>query len=103
MHHRTSTPLTLQDIAKRLNSLETLLKELAEGLREKRVLYPPYLTLKEACEYARVCKDTMRRWLEEGYVVGHREKGKWIINRQSIDDYLSSQSRIIEQKIREMV
>ena len=103
MIQKDCTVPTLQDIARRLNTLETLLHQLAEGLREKRVLYPPYLTLKEACEYARVCKSTMRRWLEEGYVVGHREKGKWIISRQSIDDHLTSQSRIIEQKIREMV
>ena len=51
-----------------------------------------WLTLKEAMEYAKVkSSNTILKWIDEGYIYGHKRSGHWIIDRQSIDDWFLSE------------
>ena len=50
-----------------------------------------WLTMKEALDYAKVKSvKTLKMWIEKGYIYGHKRTGNWIIDRQSIDDWYSS-------------
>ena len=47
-----------------------------------------WLTLPEACIYARMSKNTMKKYLDAGHFSGERiESGHWRIDRESIDGY----------------
>ena len=50
-----------------------------------------WLTVKEACEYAKIKRDTLMKWVNEGYIYGNKRSGKWIIDRDSIDSYYNSE------------
>ena len=50
-----------------------------------------WLTIKEACEYARIKRDTLMKWLDEGYIYGSKRSGKWIVDRKSIDNYYNEE------------
>jgi len=51
-----------------------------------------WMTLKEAMAYCKVKHpDTIRVWITQGYIYGHKRTGQWIIDRQSIDDWFSSE------------
>ena len=50
-----------------------------------------WLTLKEAMAYSKVkSEDTIRKWINNGYIYGHKRSGQWIVDRESIDDWFSS-------------
>lgn len=50
-----------------------------------------WLTLKEAMAYAKVkSEDTIRKWINEGYIYAHKRSGQWIVDRESIDDWFLS-------------
>ena len=77
--------------------METLtdkeIKALAEELKRIILIEPigRWLTMKEAMNYARIkTEKTIKKWLDEGYIYGHKRSGSWIIDRQSIDDWYSS-------------
>jgi len=54
--------------------------------------YGRWLTLQEAMAYAKVkSKTTMLKWINEGYIYGHKRSGQWIIDRESIDDWFNSE------------
>ena len=46
-----------------------------------------WLTLKEACAYARVKKDKIVEWERRGLIYGTKKDGKWFFDRESIDDF----------------
>lgn len=47
-----------------------------------------WLTLPEACIYARMSKNTLKKYLENGHFSGERlDSGHWRIDRESIDGY----------------
>ncbi len=51
-----------------------------------------WLTLKEAMIYGKVKHpDTIRAWITQGYIYGHKRTGQWIIDRESIDDWFNSE------------
>lgn len=51
-----------------------------------------WLTMPEALEYARVrSKTTMLKWLNEGLIYGFKRSGTWIIDRESIDQWYTSE------------
>ena len=54
-----------------------------------------WLTVKEACAYAKVKQDVMMRWIKEGHIYAIK-KGKWLIDRESIDDFYNSERAILE-------
>jgi hypothetical protein len=50
-----------------------------------------WLTLREAMEYAKVkSPNTIRAWIDLGYIYGHKRSGQWIVDRTSIDDWFLS-------------
>lgn len=50
-----------------------------------------WMTLKEAMAYAKVkSEDTIRKWINSGYIYAHKRSGQWIVDRESIDDWFSS-------------
>ena len=50
-----------------------------------------WLTMPQALEYAKLkTEKTMRMWIKRGYIYGFKRSGSWIIDRQSIDDWYSS-------------
>ena len=50
-----------------------------------------WLTMPQALTYAKLKSEkTMRMWIKKGYVYGFKRSGTWIIDRQSIDDWYSS-------------
>ena len=62
-----------------------------------------WLTFKEACEYARVGHHTIRQLLNDGELTGRRVGRKWIVSRQSIDDYLSEATRKVKVAVGEIL
>ena len=51
-----------------------------------------WLTLEEAKDYARVkSRNTIMEWVNAGYIYGFKRSGSWIIDRESIDDWYSSE------------
>ncbi|MFA5182549.1 MAG: helix-turn-helix domain-containing protein [Syntrophales bacterium] len=54
-----------------------------------------WLTLKEAMAYAKVKSvTTIKAWIENGYIYAHKRSGQWIVDRESIDDWYSSEKVI---------
>ena len=73
--------------------IELIAEIVAEKLKEHYQDAPVgrWLTMNEALEYARVKSvKTLKMWIERGYIYGHKRSGSWIIDRQSIDDWYSS-------------
>lgn len=73
----------------------TEIAALADMIAEKVLAARPqvsrWLTLEEAMAYAKVkSKNTIRRWIQEGYIDANKRTGSWIIDRESIDDWFSS-------------
>lgn len=51
-----------------------------------------WLTLQEAMKYAKVKSvNTIRNWINEGYIYAHKRSGSWIVDRESIDDWFLSE------------
>jgi len=77
--------------------MKTLTEKEIQALAEelKRVIqFDPigrWLTMSEAKKYAKVKSvKTIKKWIDEGYIYGHKRSGAWIIDRLSIDDWYSS-------------
>jgi hypothetical protein len=51
-----------------------------------------WLSLREAMGYAKVKSvNTIKSWINEGYIYGFKRSGEWIIDRESIDDWYQSE------------
>ena len=73
--------------------IELLAGIVAERLKEQFQDAPVgrWLTMNEALEYAKVRSvKTIKMWIDKGYIYGFKRSGSWIIDRQSIDDWYSS-------------
>jgi hypothetical protein len=47
-----------------------------------------WLTLPEAMMYARVkSPNTIRKWIDKGYIYASKRTGQWVVDRESIDDW----------------
>ena len=64
---------------------------------------PRWLTLREACQYARVSKNTLKKLIEEGHITAKRLEGKWIIDRFSIDAFYASEAGFIARTVERML
>ena len=52
-----------------------------------------WLTLREAMNYAKVkSANTIKRWIDEGFIYGFKRSGEWIVDRESIDDWYGSEN-----------
>lgn len=75
-----------------------------EAVREALAgAYPRWLTFKEACEYARLSKNTLRKLIEEGHIAAKRLEGKWIVDRFSIDHFFLSDSGMVAKAVEKML
>ena len=75
--------------------IELIAEIVAEKLKENFQDAPVgrWLTMNEALEYAKVKSvKTLKKWINKGYIYGDKRTGSWIIDRQSIDDWYSSDS-----------
>jgi excisionase family DNA binding protein len=51
-----------------------------------------WLTMDEAMAYAKVkSPNTIRKWIDDGQIYAHKRSGHWIVDRESIDDWFSSE------------
>ena len=51
-----------------------------------------WMTLREAMNYAKVkSANTIKRWIDEGFIYGFKRSGEWIVDRESIDDWYNSE------------
>ena len=51
-----------------------------------------WLTLREAMEYAKVkSPNTIKKWIDEGFIYAFKRSGEWIIDRESVDDWYNSE------------
>jgi len=73
------TPIQIKELARQLALL--IMGE---------VLKPRWLTIKEACDYTKIKRDTLMRFIEEGDIYAVKKRGKWVIDRESIDAFYSS-------------
>lgn len=62
-----------------------------------------WLTLREACRYARVSKNTLRKLIEEGHITAKRLEGKWIVDRFSIDAFYGSDAGFVARAVERML
>jgi excisionase family DNA binding protein len=69
----------MQVILDRLDRIESALKS---GLVSR------WLTMKGACDYVHKSPNTIRKWMDKGLIYGTKTTGEWLIDRESIDDYL---------------
>lgn len=46
-----------------------------------------WLTVQEACRYAKMSRTTLMECVNSGDIKGSRRRGKWIVDRLSIDTY----------------
>lgn len=54
-----------------------------------------WMTLREAMNYAKVkSANTIKRWIDEGFIYGFKRSGEWIVDRESIDDWYESEKII---------
>lgn len=77
---------------------EAVREALAEAGASRR-----WLTMKEACQYARVSKNTLRKLIEEGHITAKRLEGKWIIDRLSIDAFYASEAGFVARAVERML
>lgn len=50
-----------------------------------------WLTVEEAMRYSKVrSRNTIRKWIDNGYIYAHKRSGEWIVDRESIDDWFLS-------------
>lgn len=79
-----STELYL--IMSNLRQIEELLR-LKEDCREKPESESRWLSMKEACSYAKMSKNILKARIMEGSIKATKKGGKWIVDRRSIDSY----------------
>ncbi len=75
-------------------NIESLAEIVADKiLARNRINQTPgkWLTIKEATEYAKVSRRKMMGWIDEGYIYGFKRTGEWIVDRESIDNWYSSE------------
>jgi predicted site-specific integrase-resolvase len=46
-----------------------------------------WLSLPEACAYARRSRNTLLRHIREGKIIASKPDGRWIVDRESIDSF----------------
>ena len=65
--------------------IDGLAKELARKIKSE-LHFNKWLTMDEACEYAKVSRETFRKWINDGDVYAAKIGGVYRVDRESIDD-----------------
>lgn len=62
-----------------------------------------WLSLDEACLYARKSRNTILDLIKEGKIYGTKaEGGEWIVDRESIDAYYNEERLALQEKLRDL-
>jgi len=62
-----------------------------------------WLSLDEACVYARKSRNTMLDLVKEGKIYGTKaEGGEWIVDRESIDVYYNEERLALQEKLKHL-
>jgi excisionase family DNA binding protein len=62
-----------------------------------------WLTLAEACIYARKSRNTLLDLIKEGRIYGTKaEGGEWIIDRETIDAHYNEERLALQEKLRDL-
>lgn len=72
------------------SEIRKIAKIIAEEI-QMAALWNKWLTLEEARKYAKVSRNTLRRWIDEGLIYASKTTGEWRIDRETIDDFFSSE------------
>ena len=54
-------------------------------------VFNKWLTFEEACGYAKVSPNTLRKWINKGLIYASKTTGDWRVDRQSIDDFFNEE------------
>ncbi len=77
------------------NDIKTLAALIAEEVGEiiaTEKITGRWLSLSEAKEYGKAkSSNTIKKWIEEGFIYGFKRSGSWIIDKNSIDDWFLSE------------
>jgi len=72
-----------------LDAIAGLLATRIVDIMESKKTIMRWMTVKQAKEYAGLKSDnTIRKWINEGYIHANKTTGEWRIDRESIDDWL---------------
>lgn len=75
-----------------LETLANLVAKEIEAIISARSLPGRWLTLREAMRYAKVkSPNTIKKWIDDGLIYAFKRSGKWIVDRESIDDWYNSE------------
>lgn len=58
------------------------------------------LTLTEAALQARASREQMTRWLLTGRILGLKAGTRWVVDRQSLEDFLASRAAAANRETR---
>ena len=86
-----------------VNTLKQLITEAVREALAAQTAWPRWLTLREACQYARVSRNTLLKLIDEGHIAAKRLEGKWIVDRLSIDRFYAADDDIVELHVRSML
>ena len=50
--------------------------------------YPRWMDVKTACRYASMSKNTLMAYIKDDSIYAKRLKGKWYVDRDSIDNFM---------------
>ena len=91
-------PAAIEELLNEIRFLRRQLDAVNRELEEiKRITlngWRPWMPLKEAAEYAGLSPKTLRKLLDEEGITYKVARGKIIVNRQSLDEYLESDAQI---------
>lgn len=57
----------------------------------------PFLTIKEACNYAKVGRSTLYKLMDHGEIVSYKPRGKRLVDRESLEAWIKrDRAEVIE-------
>jgi hypothetical protein len=63
---------------------------LLESLERNTNFYPRWLDITQACKYASMSDKTLMSFVKSGDIYATKKRGKWIVDRESIDLFMLS-------------
>ena len=90
-------------ILEKLDNIEKKLAILEEQISKEDRSVKTWITLQEACKKVSLSKPTLLKLINNGDITAKKLDGKWLINVDSLEDYLLGDKINIENFIRSML
>jgi len=90
----------MENITAETNKTEELVN-LTAVIKEMRTLISlsqRWLSMREACLYSKMSKNTLMECINENEIKAVKRRGKWIVDRQSIDSYYADDEAEVRVK-----